>query len=163
MNLRSVAQNTPFLFFNFHNSALDAKASRSFEDLERFAQALFDATSQLLQRASDADDIIARVTAYIQQNFRENIDRDDVAAVAYITPNYLSKQFRSKMGMNLREYINQIRVEEAKRLLLSTNLPVSEVAGMAGYENISYFSTVFRKRTGMSPVDWRNSGGGERT
>ena len=141
-------------------SALDVKASRSFEDLERFAQALFDATSQLLQRAADADDIIARVTAYIQANFRENIDRDDVAAVAYITPNYLSKQFRSKMGMNLREYINQIRVEEAKRLLLSTNLPVSEVAGMAGYENISYFSTVFRKRTGMSPVDWRNSGGG---
>ena len=103
------------------------------------------------------------MTAYIQANFRENIDRDDVAAVAFITPNYLSKQFRSKMGMNLREYINQIRVEEAKRLLLSTNLPVSEVAGMAGYENISYFSTVFRKRTGMSPVDWRNSGGGERT
>ena len=141
-------------------SALDAKAARSFEDLERFARALFAATAALLQRASDADDIIARVTAYIQANFRENIDRDDVAAVAYITPNYLSKQFRSKMGMNLREYINQIRVEEAKRLLLSTNLPVSEVAGLAGYENISYFSTVFRKRTGMSPVDWRNSGGG---
>ena len=141
-------------------SALDAKASRSFADLETFARALFEATSALLRRASDADDIIARVTAYIQANFRENIDRDDVAAVAYITPNYLSKQFRSKMGMNLREYINQIRVEEAKRLLLSTNLPVSEVAGLAGYENISYFSTVFRKRTGMSPVDWRNSGGG---
>ena len=151
------------LFADGALSALDAKASRSFEDLERFAQALFEATSQLLQRASDADDIIARVTAYIQQNFRENIDRDDVAAVAYITPNYLSKQFRSKMGMNLREYINQIRVDEAKRLLLSTNLPVSEVAGMAGYENISYFSTVFRKRTGMSPVDWRNSGGGGET
>ena len=56
-----------------------------------------------------------------------------------------------------------LSVEEAKRLLLSTNLPVSEVAGMAGYENISYFSTVFRKRTGMSPVDWRNSGGGGET
>lgn len=151
---------TTQLFADGTLSALDAKAPRSFEDLERFACALFDATSLLLQRASDADDIIARVTAYIQANFRENIDRDDVAAVAYITPNYLSKQFRAKMGMNLREYINQIRVDEAKRLLLSTNLPVSEVAGLAGYENISYFSTVFRKRTGMSPVDWRNSGGG---
>lgn len=151
------------LFSDGTLSALDAKASRSFEDLERFAQALFDTTDALLQRASDSDDIIARVTAYIQAHFRENIDRDDVAAVAFITPNYLSKQFRSKMGMNLREYINQIRVEEAKRLLLSTNLPVSEVAGMAGYENISYFSTVFRKRTGMSPVDWRNSGGGGET
>ena len=143
-------------------AALDARAARSYEDLENLAMGLFNATDEALRRASDADDIIARVTAYIQAHFRENIDRDDVAAVAFITPNYLSKQFRSKMGMNLREYINQIRVEEAKRLLLSTNLPVSEVAGLAGYENISYFSTVFRKRTGMSPVDWRNSGGGER-
>ena len=46
--------------------------------------------------------------------------------------------------------------EEAKRLLLTTNLSVSEVAGRSGYENISYFSTVFRKYTGMSPIDWRN-------
>ena len=148
------------LFADGTLSALDAKAARSYEDMERFACALFEATDALLQCASDADDIIARVTAYIQAHFRENIDRDDVAAVAFITPNYLSKQFRSRMGMNLREYINQIRVDEAKRLLLSTNLPVSEIAGLAGYENISYFSTVFHKRTGMSPVDWRNSGGG---
>ena len=104
----------------------------------------------------ETDDIIARVEAYIHDHFRENINREDVAAIAYITPNYLSKQFRIKKGMNLREYINQIRIEEAKRLLLTTNLSVSEVAGMSGYENISYFSTVFRKYTGMSPIDWRN-------
>ncbi len=80
--------------------------------------------------------------------------------MACITPNYLSKQFRSKKGMNLREYINKIRIDEAKRLLLSTNLPVSEIAGMTGYDNISYFSTVFRKHVGMSPVDWRLEKGG---
>ena len=56
---------------------------------------------------------------------------------------------------------NKIRIDEAKRLLLSTNLPVSEIAGMAGYDNISYFSTVFRKHVGMSPVDWRLEKGGE--
>lgn len=151
---------TTQLFADSTLNELDRKAGRSFEDLGNFAQALFESTMALLQRAADSDDIIARVTAYIQANFRENIDRGDVASIAYITPNYLSKQFRSKMGMNLREYINQIRVDEAKRLLLSTNLPVSEVAGAVGYENISYFSTVFRKYTGMSPVDWRISGGG---
>ena len=62
--------------------------------------------------------------------------------------------------MNLREYINKIRIDEAKRLLLTTNLAVSEVAGMVGYDNISYFSTVFRKHTGMSPVDWRTAAEG---
>lgn len=75
--------------------------------------------------------------------------------MAFITPNYLSKRFRIEIGMSLREYINQLRIEEAKRLLLSTNLSVSDIAVEVGYDNISYFSTVFRKLCGVSPVDWR--------
>lgn len=135
---------------------LEKNAVRSTEDMCRYAQALFEAVSARLKELLDSDDIINRVEVYIRDHFRENINREDVAAIAYITPNYLSKQFRIKKGMNLREYINQIRIEEAKRLLLTTNLSVSEVAGLSGYENISYFSTVFRKYTGMSPIDWRN-------
>ena len=137
-------------------SALEKNAVCSAEDMCRYAQALYEKVDQRLRVLVDSDDIIARVEHYIQDHFRENINREDVAAIAYITPNYLSKQFRIKKGMNLREYINQIRIEEAKRLLLTTNLSVSEVAGLSGYENISYFSTVFRKYTGMSPIDWRN-------
>ena len=129
-------------------------------NLLRLAERLFVLTEEALRDLVDADDIIAKADAYIREHFRENINREDVAAVACITPNYLSKQFRSKKGMNLREYINKIRIDEAKRLLLSTNLPVSEIAGMTGYDNISYFSTVFRKHVGMSPVDWRLEKGG---
>lgn len=136
---------------------LNDKAALSAEHMQRFARQLFGITEAQLQLLANADDIIGRVENYIRAHFRENINREEVAAIVYITPNYLSKQFRSKKGMNLREYINQIRIEEAKRLLLTTNLSVSEVAGLSGYENISYFSTVFRKHTGMSPVDWRNS------
>lgn len=135
---------------------LEKNAVRSADDMCRYAQSLFEEVSGRLKELLDSDDIINRVEMYIQEHFRENINREDVAAIAYITPNYLSKQFRIKKGMNLREYINQIRIEEAKRLLLTTNLSVSEVAGLSGYENISYFSTVFRKYTGMSPIDWRN-------
>ncbi len=125
------------------------------ENMRLFAQRLFTLTERALQNLADEDDIIAKADAYIRAHFRENISREDVASVACITPNYLSKQFHNKKGMNLREYINHIRIDEAKRLLLTTNLSVSEVAGMVGYDNISYFSTVFRKRTGISPMDWR--------
>ncbi len=135
---------------------LEKQAICSAEDMCLYAQALFDEVADRIRELMDSDDIINRVENYIRDHFRENINREDVAAIAYITPNYLSKQFRIKKGMNLREYINQIRIEEAKRLLLTTNLSVSEVAGLSGYENISYFSTVFRKYTGMSPIDWRN-------
>lgn len=138
-------------------SSLNAASTQSREAILRFARALYAAVENQLQALQNSADIIARVESYIRAHFRENINRDDVAAIVFITPNYLSKLFRSKMGMNLREYINQIRIEEARRMLLTTSLSVSEIAGHVGYDNISYFSTVFRKLVGMSPVDWRNS------
>ena len=144
------------IFSNSRVGALEKTAVQSAEDMCRYAMALFETVDERMKALADSDDIIKRVEDYIQAHFRENINREEVAAIAYITPNYLSKQFHNKKGMNLREYINQIRIEEAKRLLLTTNLSVSEVAGLSGYENISYFSTVFRKHTGMSPIDWRN-------
>lgn len=137
--------------------ALNGASIHSSKAFLRFAEALYAAVEEQLQQLQDSADIIARVESYIREHFRENINRNDVAAIVYITPNYLSKLFRSKMGMNLREYINQIRIEEARRMLLTTSLSVSEIAGRVGYDNISYFSTVFRKQVGMSPVDWRNS------
>lgn len=158
--LRDNGISSRSLFEDSTLSALNASAGLSSANMLRFAECLFTLTEESLRDLVDADDIIAKADAYIREHFRENINREDVAAVACITPNYLSKQFRNKKGMNLREYINKIRIDEAKRLLLSTNLPVSEIAGMAGYDNISYFSTVFRKHVGMSPVDWRLEKGG---
>ena len=135
---------------------LNTYAERSVFDLMIFASHLFEHTVEALQTVDAASDVIGNVKSYIKEHFRENIDRNDMAAVAYITPNYLSKRFRSETGMSLREYINQLRIDEAKRLLLSTNMTISAVACEVGFENISYFSTVFRKLCDMSPVDWRN-------
>ena len=95
------------------------------------------------------------VKDYIRHHYREDINRDDVANIAYVTPNYLSKLFTQKIGMNMREYINLLRVNEAKRLLLTTDDNISDIASNLGYNNISYFSTVFRKICGMSPAEWR--------
>ena len=144
------------LFEDEHLRQLDARAENSPADIMLFALELYDQTIAKLQELADSTDIIAGVKSYIHEYFREDINRDTIAAMAYITPNYLSKRFRTEMGMNLREYINQLRIEEAKRLLLSTNDAVSEIASKVGYANISYFSTVFRKLCGMSPIDWRN-------
>ena len=137
---------------DFHS--LDQMASRSPTDLMAFATFLFDFAVSELQRKTEETDMIGVVKHYIMEHYKEDIDRNNVAAVAYITPNYLSKRFRAEMGMSLREYINHLRIEEAKRLLLSTNATISEVASAVGYDNISYFSTVFKKICGMSPVEW---------
>ncbi len=137
----------------------DEKARSGKAGMLEYARALFDLQQSEIQEALDSEDIIVKAKKYIDENFRENIDRNDVAAVTFVTPNYLSKLFKHNMNMNLREYINQLRIEEAKRLLLSTSMSVSEIASYVGYFNISYFSTVFHKIVGVSPFDWRNQKG----
>lgn len=135
---------------------LSAYSERSIPDMLQFAAYLFDRSAEMLTMVDGYSDVVGTVKQYIAEHYKEDIDRNDIAAVAYITPNYLSKRFHMEVGMSLREYINQLRIEEAKRLLLTTNSSVSDIAGEVGFDNISYFSTVFRKLCGMSPMDWRN-------
>lgn len=140
-------------------NALEDKACRSVRDFQLFSSTLFHTASSELSRVNQEMNMMNSVKKYLQEHFKEDIDRSDVAAVAYITPNYLSKRFRSEMGTGLRDYINNLRVEEAKKLLLSSNMTISEVASEVGYNNISYFSTVFRKVTGVSPIEWVEQNG----
>ncbi len=143
----------------FENSTViraDRGSVDSNSSLLKYAEALMDGFEEVMLQVVDSNDIITRAKKYIDENYRNNIDREDVAAAAFVTPNYLSKQFRIKMNTNMREYINRLRIEEAQRLLLTTSMSVSEVATYVGYDNISYFSTVFRKFTNKSPIDWRN-------
>ncbi len=149
-----VRSNT--VFMDERVIAANERACLSKSGMAEYARILFDLQQSEVQDALDSEDIIVRARKYIDENFRENIDRNDVASVTFVTPNYLSKLFKNSMNMNLREYINQLRVEEAKRLLLSTAMSVSEIASYVGYYNISYFSTVFHKIVGVSPFDWRN-------
>ncbi len=158
---RDNGNSTNQIFMNPAIVSLDEKATTGKKDLTAYAKGLYDLQQSMMQEMIDSEDIIVRAKRYIDENYHENIDRNDVAAVAFVTPNYLSKLFKNSMNMNLREYINQLRVEEAKRLLLSTSMSVSEIASYVGYFNISYFSTVFHKIVGVSPFDWRRDKGGQ--
>ncbi|MBR4462002.1 MAG: helix-turn-helix domain-containing protein [Erysipelotrichaceae bacterium] len=160
-HFRDNGMSSNIIFMNPAIMALDEKATASRKGLMNYAMELFRIQQDKLRESVDSEDIIVRAKKYIDENYRENIDRNDVAAVTFVTPNYLSKLFKNNMNMNLREYINQLRIEEAKRLLLSTSMSVSEIASNVGYYNISYFSTVFHKLVGVSPFDWRNQKGGQ--
>lgn len=153
--LRNNGLDDSILFSDSELLRLERAAASSAGALCDFAFRFFDEASVLLRQQADSGDAILRVKNYIDEHFREKLDRDSLAQIAYITPNYLSKQFQMKVGKNLRKYMNDLRITEAKKLLLSTDKSVSEIATTVGYDNFSYFSTIFRKYTGMSPVDWR--------
>ncbi len=150
------------LFHNEQFRKLEVFAERSPADMCEFAAHLFDAFLMEMECSADAAGLVDSVRHYIRLHYRDDLTRNELADVVHITPNYLSKRFHTETGMSLREYINQLRIEDAKRLLLSTNDTISEVASEVGFDNISYFSTVFRKLCGVSPIEWCNGKKNER-
>jgi YesN/AraC family two-component response regulator len=98
-----------------------------------------------------------KISSYIEAHYAENITRDGLAAHLFISPNHLSKVFKEKIGQGLTDYVNGVRLRKAKELLAGSALNVSEVAARVGFDNFSYFSTLFRKSTGISPSDYRHN------
>lgn len=98
---------------------------------------------------------IARIKEIVNNRYMENISISDIAEEVYLSPNYMSLIFKNETRETIVEYITRVRIEAAKDLLKSTNLKMFEVAQMVGYENPQYFSTVFKKYTGIYPMKYR--------
>lgn len=92
--------------------------------------------------------MIKQVEVYVMEHLSEDFNRDDIAAALYFNPTYLSHIFKRENGISLNQFINMLRLKEAKRLFDSTNLPVGAVAAETGYFNFSYFPSSLKRLTG---------------
>jgi two-component system, response regulator YesN len=104
-------------------------------------------------------DVIYKAIDYIKQNYMEKITLEDVASHVYLSPSYFSKIFKEEMDLNFNAYLNHIRIEMSKKLLLDDSIVLVDVSNLVGYEDQSYFSKVFKKLTGVSPGNFRKSRG----
>lgn len=93
---------------------------------------------------------------YMEYNFNSDIQISDITNYLSLSRSYFSREFHKQMGCSPKEYLLNYRIEEAKRLLRNTQLPVSDVAQKTGYSDTFSFSRIFRKKTGMSPSGFRN-------
>jgi AraC-like DNA-binding protein len=97
----------------------------------------------------------SKLTNYIYQHLNSKITLHDLAGIACLSPDYLSKQFLEVMGVRPMEYVNRIRIERAQMLLFTTDLSIKQIADNVGFSSNSYFSTLFRKQTLCSPEEYR--------
>ena len=104
-------------------------------------------------------DVIYRAVDYVKRNYMKKITLEEVASYVYLSPSYFSKIFKEEMGRNFNSYLNHIRIEMSKRLLLDDSVVLVDVSNIVGYEDQSYFSKVFKKLTGVSPGKYRESRG----
>ena len=101
-------------------------------------------------------EIVEKAKAHILTHLGENLSVADIAATLYVTPNYLSRLFKKTTGEGCNEFIIRHRMEQAKCLLATTNMSISKIAGIVGYQDTNYFSMAVKKSTDMSPREYRN-------
>lgn len=100
--------------------------------------------------------VVDRCIAYVENNFHKAITLDDLSKEIYLSPNYIRTIFKEKTGETFLEYLTNFRLIKANKLLKDKSLKVHEISNMVGYENTSYFCSIFQKKFGASPNDYRN-------
>lgn len=124
------------------------------EEMRRYLDVLLRRTLDFRKVGKNA--IVEKTKRFIEDNFREYVTLETAAQAVYLSPVYLSFLFKQVQGINLSDYLTEIRLAEARRLLAETSLKTYEVALHSGYQDEKYFCRLFKKRTGLTPTEYRN-------
>ncbi|MDF1567333.1 MAG: helix-turn-helix domain-containing protein [Spirochaetaceae bacterium] len=117
--------------------------------INRFGDLVFD-----LRNVKHTETIL-RSLRFMRENFYERISLKDVAAQVGLSPDYFGKFFRQEIGRSFSEFLNGLRIEEAKRLLANSTASLGDIGYACGFEDQSYFTRVFRKSVGTTPSMYR--------
>ncbi|TVY03000.1 response regulator transcription factor [Cohnella terricola] len=102
----------------------------------------------------DNNSFIQSAVQYIESNYKQKgLKLQEIAEYTYLSPNYLSYLFKKTVGINLWDYVTELRMKEAKRLLLTTDMRRYEIADEIGYESPEHFGKIFKKYFGVNPSE----------
>ena len=107
---------------------------------------------------SAPDKLTADIMAYINNNFLSELTLETVSEKFFISPCYLSRTFKKSTGISFVDYINNVRIMEAKKQLLKTSKSIFEISSDSGFKSNTHFGRVFKEITGMSPMQFRKKG-----
>lgn len=103
------------------------------------------------------DENTYRIEEYIKENYKKSITIKEMSKELYINPVYLGQLFKKIFGVRFNDYIHQLRIEEAKKLIEETTMEMSEIAKEVGYSNYNMFSKYFERNTGTKPTNYKNN------
>lgn len=136
---------------------LELPVGNSFWEEQRL---LADLLAMLTKRdAGDAGSPVARLAesaaSYLRQNYRADLTNETLAEALHFHPNYIVRSMKAKYGCTPMHYLHDFRMDQAKRLLVTTNWPVARIAEEVGFRYAPYFTACFKRSVGMNPLSFR--------
>ena len=142
----------------FQNAQHDFLFQRKFHSIESFEEYFNYYWSRARNYVTDTENqknSIQRIIEYIDHHYKEDLSRTILADMVYLSADHLARIFKKETGETLVKYITDKRINAAKELLSDTKTPIAQVASEVGYDNYSYFTKIFKEKTGFSPGDYR--------
>lgn len=121
---------------------------------------IFDAHAEAIdapESSENADELVARAQGWFAKNLEKKIKLADAADCMQVSERTLIRHFKKKLGITPHAYLQNIRIESAKRMLQDTNLRIGKVAERVGYSDVAFFQQVFRSHVGVSPTVFRSN------
>jgi AraC-like DNA-binding protein len=136
----------------------EMKRCLSGNDYELLFDRFFGAVAlRMIDKKEEKDPIVEFMLESIRERYHEDLSLDMLADKLGLTPSYVSRYFKDKLGVNFSDSLNEMRIKKAKELLGASNDPVRDIATRVGYMNVTSFIRMFKKGTGLTPSDFRKT------
>lgn len=125
-------------------------------DIQQFFHSVLDDLLLMFSKEPQTQSQLAvrSVVSYLEEHYQDNITIQEISRKLYITPAYLCRLFKRETSKTINEYLTELRIKKAKELLELCQYHLYDIAPMVGYQDIKYFSRIFKAHTGLTPSDY---------
>jgi transcriptional regulator GlxA family with amidase domain len=105
----------------------------------------------------NADPTVLKLVFYLNENYKEEITLEKLCAKFFLSKATLCSRFKKKMHCSIMEYLFRVRLNKAKALLVNSGKSIEEISYLCGFSSANYFSLIFKKSIGLSPLNYRKT------
>ena len=133
----------------------DGDTTRSIKNMAGTIEQVALGISMQISKNKEVNIYVQNAMHYIDNHYKQPLTTGEIAEAIHLSPSYLSNLFKRTAGISVMDYVQNIRMKDAKELLINSHHKPHEVAIMVGYNDAKYFSQVFKKQYGISPSNFR--------
>ena len=145
------------LFNDSKTVEMHGSAIQSIQEMLEWVESVVERTIEYINGTQKLMSPVEKAKNYIRLNLDKELTREEIASYVYLNPDYFDRVFKKDTGASVARFIMQERLTKAKELLEKTDISISTIAENVGYPNSANFSSMFKRMTGMNPVDYRKS------